>query len=377
MARRKPQSSDAPSGPISVTAPRVLVAGLEGAARDALVRRLTQFGASVMHVCSAAEALGRIRADEFDLLVCAESLPDSKGADLIGTLTQLDQALVCVVTAATPTLDAAVGAMRGGASDFWSAGMPADALRDRFDAALRRARELQARRERFDRLRRLCKQLNGARQEVSRQVGSLCTDLADAYKELSDQFGKVTLACEFSGVVRQELEVESLLRTTLEFVLAKLGSTNAAIFLPASSGEYSLGAYVNYDVPKDTAEVLLDHLAAVLAPRFEKQTEVTIMACAKSLEDKLGEHAHWMGESAVAALACRHDDETLAVIVLFRDRRSGFNGEHRESLRVIGDIFGRQLARVIHVHHRHIPKDQWGLSGQDPRIDGPDDDLEP
>ncbi|MBM4107888.1 MAG: GAF domain-containing protein [Phycisphaerae bacterium] len=373
MPRRKQPRADATTGPISLTAPRVLLAGFDTPARDTLLRRFTQFGALVTHAWSAAEALGLVRAGEFNLLVAAERLTDARGCDLAETATRLDLALVCVLASPSPTLDAAVDAMRSGVSDFWPASLPADALRERFDAAMRKARELQARRERFDRLRRLCKQLNGARQEVSRQVGSLCTDLADAYKELTDQFGKVTLASEFSGVVRQELEVESLLRTTLEFVLAKLGSTNAAIFLPASSGEYSLGAYVNYDVPRDTAEVLLDHLAAVLAPRFEKQTEVTILESAEALEDKLGDHAHWMGESALAALACRHDDETLAVIVLFRDRRSGFNETHREGLRVIGDIFGRQLARVIHVHHRHLPKDQWGT----PEPDEPEDGLEP
>ena len=54
----------------------------------------------------------------------------------------------------------------------------------------------------------------------------------------------------------------------LEFTLSKIGSTNAAIFLPTSSGDYSLGAYVNYDIPRDGIEIMLDQLADVLAPNF-------------------------------------------------------------------------------------------------------------
>lgn len=338
---------------------RVLLAAPE--ARDALVRGLVEQGAMVVHAWTPAEALNLLSTGEFDVVLCAEASGSWEPGDLVERVASGEPGSVCVVLSWSPTLTGALAAMRAGAADYWEGEPSGEALRRRFEAVLVRARRASERRRDVERLRRLCRQLNGARQEVSRQVGSLCTDLADAYKELADQFGKVTLACEFSGVVRQELEVESLLRTTLEFVLAKIGSTNAAIFLPAAGGEYSLGAYVNYDVPKDTAEMLLDQLAAVLAPRFENQIEVAVLDDARALEERLGEHAHWVGESALAALACRHDDETLAVVVLFRDRRLGFNGEQRESLRVIGDIFGRQLARVIQVHHRHIPKDQWGL----------------
>ena len=71
----------------------------------------------------------------------------------------------------------------------------------------------------------------------------------------------VTLASEFNSLIRQELDLESLLRVSVEFILGKSGPTNAAVFLPAASGDYSLGAYVNYDCPKDSAEVLMDQLA--------------------------------------------------------------------------------------------------------------------
>ena len=85
--------------------------------------------------------------------------------------------------------------------------------------------------------------------------------------QCDDQMKNIALASELNTIFRQELDLESLLRTVLEYTLRKVGSTNAAIFLPSSTGDFTLGAYVNYDCPRDTAETLLDHLADILESR--------------------------------------------------------------------------------------------------------------
>ena len=99
--------------------------------------------------------------------------------------------------------------------------------------------------------------MNTARIDVTSQVDSLCNDLVHAYQELTDQISHVTAVTEFAAVIRQELDVEELLRTTLEYLLRKLGPTNAAIFLPAAGDEFTLGAYINYDCTKEAGNFLL------------------------------------------------------------------------------------------------------------------------
>lgn len=59
-------------------------------------------------------------------------------------------------------------------------------------------------------------------------------------------------------------------------------------------------------------------------------------------------------------VACREHDECLAVLSLFRDKRSAFAESDVKLLQIIADQFAGQLARVIRVHHRHLPKDEWG-----------------
>jgi hypothetical protein len=169
-------------------------------------------------------------------------------------------------------------------------------------------------------------------------------------------------------MVRQELDVENLLRSTLEYMLTRSGPTNAAVFLPTGQQDFNLGAYVNYDLPKETADVLLDHLADSLAPRLQQDTEIRRYDTREQLEARLGDVAGWLGDSSVVTFTCRDNGDCLAVVALFRDRRTGFSDELLQQLAVLRDIFGEQLARVVRIHHRHMPKDAWpGFDVEDDR----------
>lgn len=174
---------------------------------------------------------------------------------------------------------------------------------------------------------------------------------------------QVKTTSEFTVLIRQELDIESLLRTTLEYVLGRSGPTNAAVFLPTTSGDFSLGAYVNYDCPKETVDILLDHMANVVAPRFENAPAPVHIATPEAMDDQLGDDAHWLGDSHVVAYPCRSGEETLAIVLLFRDSRSPYLKGFIEQLVTVGDLFAAQLARVIRIHHRHLPKDKWGRIG--------------
>lgn len=172
---------------------------------------------------------------------------------------------------------------------------------------------------------------------------------------------------QFAALIRGELDVESLLRQLLEFVLANVGPTNAAVFLPGSGGDFSLGAYVNYTCPKDTVEVLLDQLANVAAPRLEATTGPILLNTPAAMEERLGESAEWLRGHHLYGIACRDPKdahaECLAVVTLFRDGRTPFDAATPDLLGRLASVFGAQLARVVRIHHRHLPKDQWGALG--------------
>lgn len=169
----------------------------------------------------------------------------------------------------------------------------------------------------------------------------------------------VTVRAEFGVLARLELDVESLLRTTLEYVLHKIGPTNAAVFLPTAGEDFTLGAYVNYDCPKDCVDMLLDHVGASVAPAIEADPSMRLHRGEEALDELMGDHAAWLTGCEAVTFAAEHDGELLAAVALFRDDRDPFDARTLARLGAIGDILAQQLARIIRVHHRHLPMDQW------------------
>lgn len=347
---------------------RVLAVDPDTQAAAELERALTPLGLTVAWARNLSEARSHLARYGAELVLVDERLPDGHGLDLLRDLSAEEDAPVFVLMSESPALSGAVEAMRLGAVDFLPKPLaPAD-LGARVQAALEHAARRREEKRRVDRLKRMCKRLNSAREEVTKQVDSLCTDLVSAYQELADQVGTVGVASEFSALVRQELDVEALLRVTLEFLLARSGPTNAAIFLPTGHDDYNLGAYVNYDLPKETADVLLDHLADVLPPRFVEEPTVVRLADEPALRGRLGENAEWLIDSSLVVFSCRDDGDCLAVVALFRDRATPFTDELLGQLAVIRDIFGEQLGRVVRIHHRHMPEGGWpGFDVEDDR----------
>jgi len=329
---------------------------------------------SLCFVDDAPQAIEWVSTNSCDLVIIERALVGTDGIDLLDELCANHPTLVGVIIGQIENTDDAVRAMRAGACDLISLQSRNAQTSARLLETVKRAGRVRRRDARVDRLKKLCHKLNNARQEVSGQVGELCNDLVVAYQDLSEQFGDVKVATELNAILRQELEIESLLRTMLEFTLSKIGSTNAAVFLPSSTGDYTLGAYVNYDIPRDAAEIMLDQLADTVAPRFEGIDEVVSICGRDEMDEAFGHGAHWLDDSAAMIASCQSDDECLAVLGLFRDSSLPFSDADVRMLSIIAKLFGDQLGRVIHIHHRHLPKDQWGIIDTESYNDSDDDD---
>lgn len=358
---------------------RALLIGVRDAECERIGPVLSDRGLVVergLGVDDARAALARSKRRP-DVLVFVVGRGDD-AAPAMGLVRELSSSLAsvaCVIVSSEPTLETAVEAMRAGAVDLIDAMGGPGAIGPAVDLAVERVLLAREREVRIDRLRGVCKRLDSARQDMTEHVSSMCTDLVDAYRELSTQIDRVTLVSEFNGIVRQELEIESLLRVALEFLLAKIGAANAAVFLPSSSDEFSLGAFVNYDREGEAMSVLLDQLGDSLAPRLEERGGVVFGSVPGEIDEVLGEHAHWLESQHSVAAACEHDGECLAVLVMFRDRRSPLPDKALAIFETLAPPFAQQLGRIIHVHHRHIPKDQWSTLGDDP-IDFDDDEWD-
>lgn len=348
-ARRVPE----PEGAIRVlvvSAERSIVEGAAGALR----------GERYEVMPGAAEAVCAETRDAADVVLIDARVGEGCASSMAQVLRgEAGDGPTVILIGADTDVKKTVKALRAGIGDFIRVPIDPKELVERVEAGSAVARRTRAASERMTRLRRICKRLGTARQDVTQQLDLMTRDLASAYRELAEHMNNATLAAEFGTLVRQELDVESLLRTTLEFLLTKTGPTNAAVYLPTGSGDYALGAYVNYDMSRDVADVMLDHLADAIPHRFESRTDVVRYRDSTSIERLLGDDAHWLFDTCGVLFACRHEGEALAVGALFRDESTPFTEDVLEQLEVIRGLFAQQLDRVIRIHHRHQPDRQW------------------
>ena len=336
---------------------KMLLVGGDPKSHALLLDLLAQRRHHCTHVTRLDEARHAIARTHYDLILLNRALPDGDGLDLAPLVQKESPATKTIVFSEGGSFKGALQAMRCGAVDCITPPVDPDELADRIDSALRRSRDERRRELSIHKLQSICRELNVARAEVADQVDALCNDLAGAYQDLTEQVNEIALATEFRTLVRQELDVEELLRTTLEYLLTKTGPTNAAVFLPDSDRHYSLGAYVNYDCPRESVDNLLEHLCDAICPQMSEEPEIVAFDDAREFAQWIGVEGDSLAESQVIALSCLHEEDCLAVLVLFRHCDKPFDPKLATTLDIIRSAFAEQLARIIHVHHRARP--QW------------------
>lgn len=341
-----------PEGPA-----RVLLAAPDSPERRAWCEALRRAGHVVTCADSDDSARRALATITFDAAVIHVQAWGGDGFRLARHLHRCQFRTRMVLLTESTSFELALEALRLGAVDVIPLPADEEAITYGVACAVLKTRESGREERRINRLRDMCRKLNAANMESSRQVEVLCQDLANAYEDIADQLNEVAMASEFRTLLGQELELEGLLRTAMEYLLSKIGPTNAAVFLPDPHGEYSLGAYVNYNCPRENADVLLDHLCRVVCPQMEAETEIVRFNDAAELAEWLGADAAFLAACDVVAFHCKQGDDCLAVMVLFRDRRNPFAENLPSIIDTLRPIFARQVSSVIRVHHRARP--QW------------------
>ena len=103
---------------MNAPAARLLVVDDEAAQMRALCDTLQVEGYAVRGYSSARQALAELRAGDFDLLLTDLMMPEMDGIHLIAAAREIDPELGAIVMTGHGTIDTAVQAMRGGASDY-------------------------------------------------------------------------------------------------------------------------------------------------------------------------------------------------------------------------------------------------------------------
>jgi DNA-binding response OmpR family regulator len=333
----------------------LLIVDDESAVREAIHDAINAAGRRIHHADSIDAAHRVIAQTAIDLVLIDLKLPDGDGLRFAEQLSQSHPLTRTMIVTGQTTADRAIAAIRAGCVDFISKPFDLIDLNERVGEALSRHRDQTKRERRLDRLRRLCRQLNAARHEITQQVDILCSDLVTAYQDLANQVQNIELTGELRTALDEELDLEQVLRRTLEFIIKRVGPTNAVIFLPGQCGAYTVGGYVNYSHDKAALSFILDQAAADFAPAIADDGDVVHLTSDQQIAEYVGdEMPGWMDNCNVLACPCVDENgEVLASLMLYRDRSEPFEEEAIEMMIATCPMVAGHLVKVIRVHHRH------------------------
>lgn len=301
-------------------------------------------GCRVVTAANLAQARKILATQTIELLVADLNLPDGDGMTLLPAMREHQPNASTIMITGSPSVDDAIGAMRGGAVDFVPKPFTQAHLVERVQRALDLQQFTARQDKRFGKLRDAVRRLNESRKLISKKVDLLCNDLVSAYGELSRQLDCVRTQEGFRKYVEKAHDLEQLLCHAMDWMLRQIGYANVAVWLSAEDGEFQLGAYMKYTVAGEP--ILTDALKRVLLPRAVSDGMVRLQA--DELGDKLTpqEMALLKGQEIVA-VNCTYLGESLAALVFFRDAKIPFTADDESLLKQVSPIFAVSLASVV------------------------------
>ena len=318
--------------------------------------------AQVRGATSLAAAEAEMLRKPANVMVVNLQTGDNGGVHLIARLKERYPKTEFIAVSRAKRTELCLDAWRAGAADMLLAPFgQADVKRALENLAMRQSKSDRAA-QRHQRLRDVCRRLNKARHEISQQVDLLCNDLVRAYQEMAQQLNLTQTAAEFAQALQRELDVEGVLRKTMEWILMKLGPLNAAIYLPSGEGHFALGAYLNLDTQADA--LLIEAMGRTIVEQARGAHPV-ILEDDQTLEELFGEDARTLLGRQWLAIGCQTPRECLAVLTVFRVRRPGegkeapgnssLAAEARGLLEAIGPILAERIEQALGLYQRLHP----------------------
>lgn len=367
MSNLNHEGSESAPGASEHRKPCALLVGGDASTETRVRTTATRCGIDLVVLPADETAKAAIVSRRFDVVLLATE--DSQS--LAPVVTRLAPATKTMVLSRRVSVGDVIEAMRFGAIDYVTLPFEDAEFGRRLLVAVERSRDEQEREDRVARLKRLCGQTEVPHDAIDREAERFVEEISTLRDETADgdaaaphqdcacndecatdEVREIDLAAEYRSLLRQELDLEELLRVGVEYLIGKTGATNAAVYLPSGDGVWSLGAYVNYDCPRKIAQPMLDRLALDLCPELSRQDDLMRFEDTAEFMDSLGLSDTVLATCDMVAWPCSFKGDCLAVYVLFRNREKGFSDELAGLIDTMRSIFAEQIATVLRIHHR-------------------------
>jgi len=334
----------------------VLVVDADPGIGELVKKQAGAMASRVRHATSVDQAQAEMKARPADVLLVNIQINDNAGLSLIRALRKKYPQTESIALSRNRRGEVLLDAWRAGAADILIAPIQTTDLQRSFAALKTRQGEVERLTRRNARLRSTCKQLNKARHEISQQVDLLCNDLVRAYQEIAQQLNVTQLTADYCLAIENELEVEGILRKTMEWILKKLGPINAAVYLPDADRNFALGAYLNLDTEADAA--LITAIGETIVKQAEVAGHATEICDDRAADDLFGEAGAQLHGRTWLSAGCVASRECLGVIVLFRRQGEPIDGSVRTMIEAIAPVLGEKIETALKMYHRLHPFDE-------------------
>ena len=333
---------------------------------------LERSGHNVEQITSLCDFEEVAEKSTFDLIISATSSSKFTVEDLFEHVSLFSPDATVTGYSTNPTPTNVVEFIRFGGVDFFCIPEDLCVLESRVAAILNNKQQTQDLKSTAENNLRLCDSMNDELQRVSDENDSLSHELANNHCAAEKKIQQASVAAEFQTLVNQELEIESMLRTALGYLLTRIGATNAAVYLQEGDTDWGIGAFINYDRQPEQFQTLIDTLGPTVCPLIADEPEVSRFLDGETFANAVGADVLDFSGSEVVTMGCAYEDRCMAAIVLFRGDAISFDQECLDTLETIQSIFGYQLGTILKIHRRaesswpseSIDDDEWNYGNK-------------
>jgi len=205
-------------------------------------------------------------------------------------------------------------------------------------------------RQRYDKIRRLCREANRKRRHLQEKVNLLCRDLVHCNLQFTETLHGLQRAYEFQSSLTGEFDGRYLLYKALRELKSGLAESNAAIYL---CRRHKFEAHLTapwYDHPEDIHEI--EHLlAATIIPRIIETGQSCFVNDVEAWQEISPKHRQLLRGLALMALPMEFEDELLGVLVFYRQNDQGFCCKDKALLERLMPPLSRSIAAVQKLEH--------------------------
>lgn len=347
----------------------ILVLGTAMKMVDAIRASLEVHGHAVLHANSIS-SYEKLACDEvFGVVFVSTDNNSIALATLFESVSLMSPNTIIVGYSKDPDHTHAIQFIRDGGADFFSVPAELDCVGHRIHTLLEKQQQIISLQESAKHAMRLCDKINEERHRVEEENDALNNELANAHCNTQKKMYQVAIGAEFQTLVSQELEVESMLRTALGYMLTRIGAMNAAVYLREGTTDWGIGAYINYDRQSEQFQSLIDEIAPAVCQALASEEKIKHFANGESFANTMGLDPIDFSGNEVVSCGCYSGDRCMAVIVLFRDESRPFDTEAINIIETLRVIFGQQLGTILKIHRRaesHWPSesiddDDWSI----------------